>query len=71
MIDYIGHVRPTPNPQPLPTSTPCIAQYNEDLFESSKMTFWEHLDEPPRALVKSILSFVIGFLDRADFRGAN
>jgi sec-independent protein translocase protein TatC len=37
-------------------------QYNEDLFESSKMTFGEHLDELRAALVKSILAFVIGFI---------
>ena len=37
-------------------------QYNEDLFESSKMTFGEHLDELRSTLIKSILALVIGFL---------
>jgi sec-independent protein translocase protein TatC len=37
-------------------------QYNEDLFESSKMTFGEHLDELRLTLVKTILSLVIGFV---------
>ena len=31
-------------------------QYNEDLFESSKMTFGEHLDELRSTLIKSILA---------------
>jgi sec-independent protein translocase protein TatC len=44
-------------------------QYNEDLFESSKMTFGEHLDELRATLVKSILSFVIGFLIALIFAG--
>jgi sec-independent protein translocase protein TatC len=35
-------------------------QYNEDLFESSKMTFGEHLDELRQALIRSILSLAIG-----------
>jgi sec-independent protein translocase protein TatC len=37
-------------------------QYNEDLFESSKMTFGEHLDELRSTLIKSILALVVGFL---------
>ncbi len=37
-------------------------QYNEDLFDSSKMTFGEHLDELRATLIKSILALVIGFL---------
>jgi sec-independent protein translocase protein TatC len=36
--------------------------YNEDLFESSKMTFGEHLDELRGALVKAVMSLVIGVL---------
>jgi sec-independent protein translocase protein TatC len=36
-------------------------QYNEDLFESSKMTFGEHLEELRRALIKATLALVIGF----------
>jgi len=37
-------------------------QYNEDLFESSKMTFGEHLDELRRSLFKAIIALVGGFL---------
>ncbi len=44
-------------------------QYNEDLFESTKMTFGEHLDELRLALVKAILAFVIGFLIALIFAG--
>jgi sec-independent protein translocase protein TatC len=43
----------------------CVAlhrQYNEDLFESSKMTFGEHLDELRRALLKAVTALVIGVL---------
>jgi sec-independent protein translocase protein TatC len=36
-------------------------QYNEDLFESTKMTFGEHLEELRRALIKATLALVIGF----------
>src|ERR1700704_6264814 len=62
MIDYIGHVRPTPNPQPLAHQHAVHRQYNEDLFESSKMTFGEHLDELRLTLVKTILALVVGFI---------
>ncbi|HVT30106.1 MAG TPA: twin-arginine translocase subunit TatC [Lacipirellulaceae bacterium] len=44
-------------------------QYNEDLFESTKMTFGEHLDELRLALIKSILAFVIGVLIALIFAG--
>jgi sec-independent protein translocase protein TatC len=37
-------------------------QYNEDLFESTKMTFGEHLEELRLSLVKAILSLVVGVL---------
>jgi sec-independent protein translocase protein TatC len=36
-------------------------QYNEDLFESSKMTFGEHLDELRRSLLKAVVALAIGF----------
>jgi sec-independent protein translocase protein TatC len=36
--------------------------YNEDLFESSKMTFGEHLDELRGALLKAVLALVVGVL---------
>jgi sec-independent protein translocase protein TatC len=35
-------------------------QYNEDLFEHTKMTFGEHLDELRRSLLKAVLSLVVG-----------
>jgi sec-independent protein translocase protein TatC len=35
-------------------------QYNEDLFESSKMTFGEHLEELRRALIKAVAALVMG-----------
>src|SRR3954465_6979103 len=65
MIDYIGHAfTGPPLPQsPAPSPKPAVhRQYNEDLFESSKMTFGEHLDELRATLVKSILALVIGFI---------
>ena len=34
----------------------------QDLFESSKMTFGEHLDELRSALMKALLALVAGFL---------
>jgi sec-independent protein translocase protein TatC len=37
-------------------------QYNEDLFESSKMTFGEHLDELRGALIKAAGALTLGFL---------
>jgi sec-independent protein translocase protein TatC len=37
-------------------------QYNEDLFESTKMTFGEHLDELRQTLIKSILALFIGVI---------
>jgi sec-independent protein translocase protein TatC len=37
-------------------------QYNEDLFEHTKMTFGEHLDELRRSLVKAVLALIIGVL---------
>jgi len=44
-------------------------KYNEDLFESTKMTFGEHLDELRRALVKSVIALVVGFLVGLIFAG--
>jgi sec-independent protein translocase protein TatC len=37
-------------------------EYNEDLFENTKMTFGEHLDELRRALLKAVTALVIGVL---------
>jgi sec-independent protein translocase protein TatC len=34
-------------------------QYNEDLFESTKMTFGEHLDELRLVLIKSIVTLIV------------
>ena len=36
--------------------------YNEDLFESTKMTFGEHLDELRRSLIKAVTALSIGVL---------
>jgi sec-independent protein translocase protein TatC len=44
-------------------------QYNEDIFESTKMTFGEHLEELRRALIKATLSLIIGFLIGLVFAG--
>jgi sec-independent protein translocase protein TatC len=44
-------------------------QYNEDLFESTKMTFGEHLDELRRSLLKAVLALVIGFVVGLVFAG--
>jgi sec-independent protein translocase protein TatC len=35
---------------------------NEDLFESTKMTFGEHLEELRRSLFKAVLALAVGFL---------
>src|SRR4051794_33359487 len=53
---------PAPETRHLPPEFAVHRQYNEDLFESSKMTFGEHLDELRMTLVKSILALVIGFI---------
>jgi sec-independent protein translocase protein TatC len=37
-------------------------EYNEDLFEHTKMTFGEHLEELRVSLVKAILALIIGVL---------
>jgi sec-independent protein translocase protein TatC len=37
-------------------------QHNEDLFESTKMTFGEHLEELRRSLFKAVLALFVGFL---------
>jgi sec-independent protein translocase protein TatC len=37
-------------------------QYSEDLFESTKMTFGEHLEELRVALFKSLIALLVGFL---------
>jgi sec-independent protein translocase protein TatC len=36
-------------------------RHNEDLFESTKMTFGEHLEELRRSLFKAVLALMIGF----------
>jgi sec-independent protein translocase protein TatC len=45
-------------------------QYAEDLFESTKMTFGEHLEELRWALIKAILALVAGFLIALLFAGS-
>jgi sec-independent protein translocase protein TatC len=44
-------------------------QYNEDIFESSKMTFGEHLEELRRALIKATLALIGGFVIGLVFAG--
>jgi sec-independent protein translocase protein TatC len=44
-------------------------QVNEDLFEHTKMTFGEHLDELRRSLLWAVLSLVGGFLIALWFAG--
>jgi sec-independent protein translocase protein TatC len=44
-------------------------QYNEDLFESTKMTFGEHLEELRGSLVKATIALVIGVLIGLIFAG--
>jgi len=43
--------------------------FDDRIFESSKMTFGEHLDELRAALIKSVLALVIGFLIALLFAG--
>lgn len=45
-------------------------QYDEDLFESTKMTFGEHLEELRGALIKAVAALVIGFLVALAFAGS-
>jgi sec-independent protein translocase protein TatC len=54
---------------PLPPATPVHRKYNEDLFESTKMTFGEHLEELRGALLKSVLALVVGFFIGLWFAG--
>ena len=51
-----------PLPLPLPPWFASVAdEYDDRIFESSKMTFGEHLNELRTALIKSVLALVIGF----------
>ena len=44
-------------------------QYNEDLFENTKMTFGEHLEELRGSLVKATIALVVGVLIGLIFAG--
>ncbi len=44
-------------------------EFNEDLFEATKMTFGEHLDELRQALIFSVLALAIGFCIALLFAG--
>lgn len=44
-------------------------EYDESIFENTKMTFGEHLDELRAALIKAVLAFVLGFLAALLFAG--
>lgn len=59
-----------PRRTPLPCRPPVPRQYAEDLFDKSKMTFGEHLEELRWALIKAILSLVVGFLIALLFAGS-
>jgi sec-independent protein translocase protein TatC len=48
---------------------PVHRNYNEDLFESTKMTFGEHLEELRGALLRAVLALVGGFLIGLWFAG--
>ena len=58
----------SPAPPFLPP-LPVHREFNEDLFESTKMSFGEHLDELRRALIFSVLALVIGFCVALGFAG--
>lgn len=45
-------------------------KYNEDLFESTKMTFGEHLEELRLSLLKAIIALVVGVLIGLLFAGS-
>ena len=47
-----------------------VQQPNEDLFEPSKMTFGEHLEELRVCLVRALIGLAIGFLIGLLFAGA-
>lgn len=54
---------PTALPRPTPFLSITVSRtYNEDLFESSKMTFGEHLDELRGSLLKAVIALVLGVL---------
>jgi len=61
-------------PSPFPLSpSPFVTvpdDFDESLFESTKMTFGEHLDELRAALIKSVLALAIGFLVALMFAGS-
>src|SRR5882757_8980336 len=58
-----------PSPAPLIPDARVNRQHNEDLFEHTKMTFGEHLDELRAALFKAIFALVIGILIALTFAG--
>jgi sec-independent protein translocase protein TatC len=69
-----SHRRIRRSPSPIPPSpfrfqTAVHRKYDEDLFENTKMTFGEHLEELRGALLKSTLALVIGFLVGLLFAG--
>jgi sec-independent protein translocase protein TatC len=56
---HICHLTPdTQHPTP---DSAVHRQHNEDLFESTKMTFGEHLEELRRSLFKAVAALVVGF----------
>src|SRR6476619_522844 len=53
---------PSPQSQVSSPQPAVHRQYNEDLFERTKMTFGEHLDELRQTLIKSIVALVVGVI---------
>jgi sec-independent protein translocase protein TatC len=51
---------PTPDTRHLTPKYAVHRKYNEDLFESTKMTFGEHLEELRSALIKAVAALFIG-----------
>jgi sec-independent protein translocase protein TatC len=73
IIAYSGSCLPWPSFSfPFPALFPYARvnrQHNEDLFEHTKMTFGEHLDELRVSLFKAIFALVIGVLIALTFAG--
>jgi len=49
---------------------PVADNFDDNIFENTKMTFGEHLDELRATLIKSVLALVIGFLVALVFAGS-
>ena len=54
------HPRSSPPPYPTCLARPVLRKPDEDLFESTKMSFGQHLDELRSALIKAVLALAVG-----------